>query len=97
MNVANYLINSGVSNTPFHHMQQDLTYGQYNNAALSLLGMLIRPKKNYDIPLVEPVREALDNLSKSLSHDADSVVISAIHQVFLKTWTTVWSPSPSHR
>lgn len=78
-------------------MQQEATTGQYLYAPLSLLGMLIRPKKKYDIPLVEPVREALENLSISLTKEADQDVISAIHEVFLKTWTTIWSPSGSNQ
>jgi len=62
---------------------------------LSLLGMLMRPKKKYQVPLVETVKQSLQDLSIILADDEDIDVDSAmlaIHTLFLTIWTTSWMP-----
>jgi hypothetical protein len=58
---------------------------------LSLLGMLMRSKKNYQMPLVETVKQSLQDLSIILADDdnidVDSAML-AIHTLFLMIWTT---------
>lgn len=46
---------SGINNMPFHRHQQDDTLAQYMALPLSLLGMLIRPKKKYQLSLLKTV------------------------------------------
>lgn len=48
----------------------------------------------YKLPLAGPVSQVLDGLSSSLTNgDDDGKVISAIHDVFLMTWTMAWMPT----
>jgi hypothetical protein len=60
---------------------------------LSLLGMLIRPKKTYQVPLLESVKQSLKNLATTLASDDNDSAMSAIHAVFLTIWTTSWMPT----
>lgn len=59
---------------------------------LSLLGMLMRPKKKYQVPLLDAVQQSLQALETTKTYDDDSKVDSAIHGVFLSIWMTSWSP-----
>jgi hypothetical protein len=61
---------------------------------LSLLGMLTRSKKKYQVPLLETVQQSLQNLEATLANDDDdNSVMLSIHMVFLTIWTTSWTPA----
>ena len=89
----NHPLKSGINNTPFHKHQQDGTITEYTHAPLSLLGMLVRPQKSYQVPLLKPVEQALTDMLSALAHDVDAKAILAIHHVFLTIWTSNWEPS----
>ena len=93
-----YLL-SGINNTPFHRHQQDSTLEQYMALPLSLLGMLMRPKKKYQVPLLEMVDQSLQDLERIQASDENVDIESAmlaIHRVFLSIWTTSWKPTKNN-
>lgn len=63
---------------------------------LSLLGMLTRSKKTYQVPLSDEVQQSLDTLRNVLADDNDiniDLAILTIHEVFLAIWASSWAPS----
>lgn len=66
---------------------------------LSLLGMLMRPKKKYQVPLLEMVDQSLQDLERIQASDENVDIESAmlaIHRVFLSIWTTSWKPTKNN-
>jgi hypothetical protein len=55
--------------------------------------MLVRPQKDYQVPLLEPVERALTDMLSALAHDDDAKAMLAIHHLFLTIWASNWEPS----
>ena len=55
--------------------------------------MLVRQPKNYQVPLLQPVKEALKDMLSALAHDVDAKAMLAIHHLFLTIWASNWEPS----
>lgn len=91
---------SGINNMPFHRHQQDDTLAQYMALPLSLLGMLIRPKKKYQLSLLKTVEQSICHLETILAGNEEidgNLAILAVHTVFLTVWTTTWKPTSDNK
>jgi hypothetical protein len=97
-------VSSGVNNTPFHKHQQDGTNDQYIKLPLSPLGMLVRHDETYQMPLLDNVQEAFDDLMELCADEDedgddadDEEMVSAIHQLLLSIWCSAWKPSEENK
>jgi hypothetical protein len=61
-----------------------------------MLGMLLRPKQKYHIPVPDDLQKALATLHNVLSTQPLSTGLEEIHQVLVLLWMRKWSPSPDN-
>ncbi|KDR73827.1 hypothetical protein GALMADRAFT_212084 [Galerina marginata CBS 339.88] len=88
-------ISKGISNTPFHKLQEHDEH--IKNYCLPIVGLLAMLLRGSPVPLPPDVQAAVDALRTSISNPPPEDSTAAILTVLSSIWKRVWNPTEDHR
>ncbi|KAI5984116.1 hypothetical protein F5J12DRAFT_899404 [Pisolithus orientalis] len=83
-------LKEGISNTPFHHHQNEDTMDTYTAPVIALLYMLgrVQQENTYSLLLPDNLIEKVTALGTAIREGVD--VSASLHQVLTEVWMTKW-------